>query len=645
MSVQFGRWSFAGEPPSPQYIEKVSACIAPYGPDSSESYSADGIRILYRGFHTTKESRREKRPHICPSGAVITWDGRLDTREDLIPELQPWISHEDSDVAIAAAAFEKWGTDCLARLIGDWALSIWDSRHRSLILAKDPIGPRHLYYALEDGRITWCTILDPLVLFADKTFKVCEEYIAGWLSFYPATHITPYLGISSVPPASCVFLGPRKHIVANYWDFDPEKKVRYRTDAEYEEHFRAVFFKAVERRLRSDAPVLAELSGGRDSSSIVCVADELMTRGEAETPRLDTISWYSDSEAAWDDRPYFAIVEGKRGCIGYHIDVDVQDEAVEQTLDSGQCVLAPAPTYDARTSTEIKMCLASRGNRVVLSGIGGDEVMGGVPVPMPELQDLLIEARLRLMVHQIKAWTLQKRVPWLHLLLETVGGFFPVRLVGVSKYLQPGPWLSRNFVKRHWSALTGYPARVKLFGPSPTFQDNVKTLNGLRRQVACKLPPAGLNIEKRYPYLDRNLLEFMFAIPRSQSVRPNQRRSLMRRALVGIVPAEILNRKKKAIVCRAPLVAVGRKWNRLVNENEKIVTSLWEIVDAERISAAVDRVRHGEQRFSRSLLRTLYIEEWLRNLLRLEILTPNVDRAFERFGTRSAASLPVNAPK
>ena len=70
MSVQFGRWNFEGQPPAPDYIEKVSAALAPYGPDSNESYSKGGVRILYRAFHTTKESRREKQPYISPSGAV-----------------------------------------------------------------------------------------------------------------------------------------------------------------------------------------------------------------------------------------------------------------------------------------------------------------------------------------------------------------------------------------------------------------------------------------------------------------------------------------------------------------------------------------------------------------------------------------------
>ena len=140
MSVQFGRWNFEGQPPAPDYIEKVNAALAPYGPDSNESYSKGGVRILYRAFHTTKESRREEQPCISPSGAVITCDGRLDNRSDLISELRDSLTNGSTDVAIVAAAYEKWGANSFAKLIGDWALSIWNPRDRSVLLAKDPIG-------------------------------------------------------------------------------------------------------------------------------------------------------------------------------------------------------------------------------------------------------------------------------------------------------------------------------------------------------------------------------------------------------------------------------------------------------------------------------------------------------------------------
>ena len=94
----------------------------------------------------------------------------------------------------SAAAYEKWGTNCFAKLIGDWALSIWNPLGRSLILAKDPIGTRHLYYSIDNGQVTWSTILDPLVSLPTENLHICEEYIAGCFSHFPAAHLTPYVG-------------------------------------------------------------------------------------------------------------------------------------------------------------------------------------------------------------------------------------------------------------------------------------------------------------------------------------------------------------------------------------------------------------------------------------------------------------------
>jgi asparagine synthase (glutamine-hydrolysing) len=622
MSVQFGIWNFEGQPPAPDYIERVGATLAPFGPDSNESYSKGGVQILYRAFHTTKESRREVQPHICPSGAVLTWDGHLDNRAELISELRDSLTCDSTDVAIIAAAYDRWGAHCFARFIGDWAFSVWNADPRFLILAKDPIGTHHLFYSFDKSQVTWSSILDPLVRLAGKTFALNEEYIAGWFSMLPAVHLTPCVGIHSVPPSSSVLLRPGKHVVNKYWDFDPEKNIRYRTDVEYEEHFRTVFATAVQRKLRSDRPVLAELSGGRDSSSIVCVADALIARGAAETPRLDTISYYNDNEPNWNERPYFTKVEEKRGRTGYHINVGAPDpDRVAASQPRGRFV--PTPGYDGRSSPQVKACLISQRNRVVLSGIGGDETMGGVPTPVPELEDLLATAQFGALTHQLKVWALEKRRPWFHLFSDAARSFFPPTLVGVPKYMRPAPWLKPSFVKRHWTALTGYPSRTKLFGPLPSFQENVGTLEALRRQLARTALPFEPPYEKRYPYLDRDLLVFMFAIPREQLVRPIQRRSLMRRALVGIVPDEILNRKTKAFIARSPMVAISNDRARFAEMTQNMVSGALNIVDPERVLEALEKVRRGQELRIIALRRTLWLEDWLKDLRALEIVNPD----------------------
>ncbi len=615
MSVQFGRWNLDGKPVDMDYLEKVKSVIDPYGPDDSGSYAKTGITILYRAFHTTKESRRETQPRVTESGAVIAWDGRLDNRAELIRYLRDVLTINSTDVSIVAAAYEEWGSDCFPKLIGDWALSIWDANSRSLVLAKDPIGTRNLYFWIDKAQVSWSTILDPLVLFAGNSFALEEEYIAGWFSTFPAANLTPYVGIHSVPPSCSVIVRAGKHTTSRYWEFDPSKKIRYRTDDEYEEHFRSIFGQAVRRRLRSDSPILGELSGGMDSSSIVCMADSIIARGAAETPRLDTISYFNDSEPNWNERPYFTKVEDKRGRAGCHIDVGSR-ESFSFEFNSDQ--FAPTPSFDVGGPSEIEerffACMTSQGNRVVLSGIGGDEATGGVPTPTPELENLLAGAQFRTLAHQLKVWALNKRRPWFHLLFEAARGFFPPGLVGVPKHKRPPAWLNPTFVNRNRAALQGYETRVTLFGPPPSFQDNISTLDALRRQLACNDLPSKPAYEKRYPYLDRCFLEFIYAIPREQLVRPGHRRSLMRRALVGIVPDELLNRKRKAFVSRTPLATISADWAGLVQMTQDLVSSSLGIIEKKAFSEELHKARNGQDVAVVLLMRALTVERWLRTL-------------------------------
>jgi asparagine synthase (glutamine-hydrolysing) len=623
VSVQFGRWNFDSKPVDRNYLEKVTPVIAPYGPDGGGSYSKGNISILYHAFHTTKESRREEQPHVMASGAVITWDGRLDNRAELIRKLRDVLTINSTDLSIVAAAYEQWGTDCFAMLIGDWALSVWNPSTRSLILAKDPIGTRHLYYSLDKDQVTWSTILDPLVLFAGKIFALEEEYIAGWFSFFPAAHLTPYVGIHSVPPCSSVLIRAGKQTVRKYWDFDPSKKIRYRTDAEYEEHFRTVFAEAVRRRLRSDRPVLAELSGGMDSSSIVCMADTVIARGAAETSRLDTVSYYDDSEPNWNERPYFTKVEEKRGRTGCHIDVGLQESF---KFESERFAATPgAGGRRSRAATQYAQCLTSQANRVVLSGIGGDEVTGGVPTPTPELADLLARAQFRTLTHQLKVWALNKRTPWFQLFFETLRGFLPPAVTGVPQHKRPPSWLQPDFVKRNRAALEGYQARLKVFGPLPSFQSNVATLEGLRRQLACSQRPSEPAFDKRYPYLDHDFLAFLFSIPRNQLVGPNDRRSLMRRSLVGIVPNEILCRRRKAFVARGPLLAISSERATLLVQCDHMISADLKIVDTNAFGQILKDTRCDQEIPFVPLARTLSIEGWLRSLDQLELLSQGCD--------------------
>ncbi|HEV2396206.1 MAG TPA: asparagine synthase-related protein [Candidatus Sulfotelmatobacter sp.] len=612
MSVQFGICNFDGKPVDAEDLDRVRPLLAPYGPDGDGSICKDNFGILFRAFHTTRESRKEVQPQANRSGSVLAWDGRLDNRADLIRELQTGLSNISTDLSIVRSAYERWGIGSFARLLGDWALSIWDPRSQTLILAKDFVGTRHLYYSVEKHSVAWCTILDPLVLFADHSLKLEEEYIAGWLSFFPAVHLTPYAGIHAVPPASFLRLTKSTRIVTKYWECDPARQIRFRSDREYEEGYRAVFAEAVKRRLRSDAPILAELSGGMDSSAIVCMADDIISSGSTESPKLSTLSYYDDSEPNWNERPYFTKVEEKRCQSGYHIDVSgAQSLKVAFGTDS----FVATPSFLSRSAAkQATECMVSEGIRAILSGIGGDEITGGVPAPLPELADLLATGHFRKLAHGLRMWALSARKPWFHLFLETLRAFCPNILVGAPEQMRPAEWLDSTFVARHRGAFSGYQTRLKLLGPRPSFQEDVSTLENLRRQLGCFPLACDPPREVRYPYLDRDFVEFIYAVPREQLLRPGQRRSLMRRALGGIVPDAILNRRRKAFASRGGVLDVKACWSDFGQLNSDPLISRIGIVDSASFSNAIDKACKGQETHVITILRGFALECWLRSI-------------------------------
>ena len=394
MSVQAGIWNFDGKPVDRKLLADISESLKQQGADGESLYVDGSVALLYRPFHTTAESRREKQPYFSHRGFILTWDGRLDNRDELIPELRGDLDVEPTDVAIVAAAFDRWESDSFRRIIGDWAVSIWKPEQRQLLFAADYMSIRHIFYYYKNDQVWWSTDLSPLVLLSRTKFHVDDDYIAGYFAHDPDAHLTPYHEIREVPPGQFVRIQNGSLSVERFWRFSPKSRIRYKTDAEYEEHFRHLFRQSVRRRLRSDSPILGELSGGLDSSSIVCLADDIIANDGKHLARLDTISYYDDTEPNGDDSIYFPKVEQKRGRVGTHIDggkVGRSAVSLEYsefrplpgTLGLGQALRDERPDI-----------VRGGGYRAVLSGIGGDEFMGGIPDPRAHLADLIVQFKL-----------------------------------------------------------------------------------------------------------------------------------------------------------------------------------------------------------------------------------------------------------
>jgi len=614
MSVQFGRWNIQGSPVDPRYWENVNALLRPFGPDGCSSYEVQGLAITCHAFHTTPESRVERAPAVLPSGSVLTWDGRLDNREELLSFLGTPASDSGTDLSIVSALYERCGAKCFGKLVGDWALSVWDPSERVLLLAKDFLGIRHLYYSVSNDAVARSTLLEPLVRLSGRDLEPNEEFIAGWLCHFPDASVSPYLGIQVVPPASYVRIGDRHESVHRYWNFDPDRRIRYQEDASYEEHFRSVFGQAVRRRLRSASPVLAELSGGMDSSSIVCMTDHIARQDRPALSCVDTISYFIDSDANWNERPYVSAVEHKRNRAGMH--VDIGHDTMTDLWRSPEAEVFDPNAWRSSSSgaTEFRKHLSNRGMRVLLSGIGGDEVLAGIPNPTPELAELLRNGSLGMFARQLLVWATAKKRPVYFLLADLVRAYLPPHSWPARDTRYLPTWLRQEFVARHRKTLHAPRTRLEWFGTRPSFQDNLHSLDALRNQLACFPLPFEPPYEKRYPYLDRDLLEFLFALPPEQLLRPNERRSLMRRALRQILPDEILTRSRKAFVTRHPLPQRPAQWTDLHEFAHNLHPATRQVIDATAFDGALTSAEHGREVPLIPLLRTAALDLWLRSV-------------------------------
>ena len=623
MSVQAGIWNFDGRPVDHEFLADISESLKHQGPDG-ESCHVDGpVALLYRPFHTTAESRREKQPYRSHRGFTVTWDGRLDNRHALVADLRSDLEAHPTDVAIVAAAFDRWETECFRRIVGDWAVSIWKPEQRELLFATDYMAIRHIFYYLKKDRILWSTDLSSLVLLSNDKFHIDDNYVAGYFAHAPDAHLTPYLEVRQVPPGQFVCVRNGRASVERFWRFSPKSRIRYKTDAEYEEHFRHVFRQSVQRRLRSDSPILAELSGGLDSSSIVCMADDILATEGAETPRLDTLSYYDKTEPSGDDCIHFPKIEQKRGRAGIHIDGSQLGTSPASLECTDFCPLPGALGFGQKLDTERADAVRSGGYRAVLSGIGGDEFMGGIPNPRAQLADLIVQFKFVRLTRQLIAWSLVKRRPWIHLLWQSAIDVLPSSLGQyLAKQAKIEPWIRKDFAKRTRLAIRQTDVDEHFGLWLPTRRSYLAGVLVMANNMAKLTAPAQAIEEARYPFLDQTLIEFLLSIPADQLLRPGERRSLMRRSLANIVPQEILSRRTKQVGVRTPMIVLEKYWRELQTVYQTSLSSRLGYIHEAPLLKTLCAARAGKSVPLVRVLWTISLEYWLRDLAARGLLDP-----------------------
>jgi len=350
-----------------------------------------------------------------------------------------------------------------------------------------------------------------------------------------------------------------------------------------------------------------------DSSSIVCAADQLLKTDPGLARRLDTLSYLNDAERDWNERPFVEAVEHFRGKTGFHVDVGGQLDFIPER-DHHCFPSTPAfGTLPSLPQRQVSKYLAETNLRVILSGLGGDETTGGVPDGSAELADLLLEGRWATFLRQAVAWCLPTRRPLIHMIGGVLSEFLPQSLFRPNLLRSRVPWISKKVERTATKNPAWARLRLKLHGSRPSIQENLYTLDDLRRQIACAATPVSPPREHRYPFLDRDLLEFLYNTPREQIVRPGRRRSLMRRALSGIVPEVILERRRKAYVSRNHIVSFQALAGEISEWTKNMVCSELGVIDLKAFHRALAGAYRGEDSRLWQISNTLALESWLRD--------------------------------
>jgi asparagine synthase (glutamine-hydrolysing) len=619
MSAIGGIINFSGQLVDDELLIELGESLESYGPDGGFDVREGSVGMVHRAFHTNLESRSEKQPLVQADGLMLSWDGRLDNREELIALLRCELRDDLSDSSIVAAAYKKWGIDFLGRIIGDFALSIWDRNSQTLFLARDPVGARLLYYHTNAERLVWSSRLESLLRLPGMDLKINDEYVAGYLALSPAQGLTPYKNIHAVPPAHVVSARCGNVSLLRFWGLDPTKEIRYRTDQEYEEHFLHLFSESIRSRLRVDGEVWSDLSGGLDSSSIVCVADEVMKRESVQARSLETVSAVFDESSTSDERRFIRFVEEKRGRLGHHFTESQHPLLTECRFENLRSIPNPIELW-WEYHRAVRKEMRRRGTRVLLSGVGGDELLTASPDPSPELADLLVQFKFGDLHQRLQTWSLALKRPYLDVVLNhCLIPALPRRVRGLCKRRKQAKrfsLLQPKFVRR-------FGLHDRLLGPKDTFGFRLPSSRSQAAgflSVVDVIAPGHLlawePIEMSYPFTHRPLVEFLQAIPATQWIRPNETRSLMRRALRPYLPSEIAKRKGKGNPAEATLRAVAREWPRLRELLRDARVCAGGYVNQKALTALIEQPDFERRSESLFVIRILYLELWLRDLER-----------------------------
>jgi len=610
---------------------------------TSEAIDDSGRRAClgHRRLAIIDTSRAGHQPMLSADGRyVITFGGEIYNYRELRQELKSkgHLFRTETDTEVLLTAFAEWGKECLPRLNGMFHFAVWDNRERTLTLARDHVGIKPLYYFYKPGT----GAIPGSLIFASEVKAILatglvhreldQQSLHQFLTFLWAPDPnTLFRGIKTLPPAQVLTFHDDSIKIDEWWDVSFDEIEDGRSEAWWQEQVLEMLDDVVRMEMVADVPLGSFLSGGIDSSGIVA-----MMKRHSNGRKVSTYTVGIESE----DLRYDIIpddVEWARR-VNQQLDTDYHEIMLQPSV----AELLPKLVYhmdEPATDMAIPSYLVSRAARetlrVMLSGMGGDEVFAGYPRQLA--------MKIAGAFDPVPAML---RRPLMKTIERTLPGGLPGRLTAPlrnakkfarsagldfeERYLGYGTYFTDDAKQQLYSddmraatqGLDAYAAHRRYF----TRVENAAPLNRLLYvDLKTFLPCLNLittdktsmaaNLEVRVPFLNRRMIEFAARMPPTLKLRGFKRKYILKRALEKVLPRDVVWRKKAGF--GAPI----RSWLRgplrpLVAEllSDEVIMKRG-LFRPEEVRRLIERNLSGREDLSLQVFLLLNLELWQRQFI------------------------------
>lgn len=550
-----------------EQLADMIATLGHRGPDAQEVYTANGTGLAHARLSIIDLEGGRQPMSIADGLLWITFNGEIfnyiELREELTKKGHKFVTRSDTEVILHL--YQEEGESCVQRLNGQWAFAIWDAARKKLFLSRDRMGVRPLFYTQTSGSFLFASEIKALLACPEVErgldLQALDQIFTFWVTLPPRT---AFKNIQQLPPGHSLVLENGEIRTWEFWhlEYAPESDNTEDGEKRLTEELLARMLDATRIRLRSDVPVGAYLSGGLDSTFITAltkslVGDKLRTFSVSfDDPEFDE-SGYQKEASAFLHTQHSDV---RCGC------ADIAKVFPDVIWHTEQPILraAPAPLFI------LAKLVRENGFKVVLTGEGADETMGGY--------DIFKEAKIR------RFWA---RRPESHLRPLLLKRLYPY-MEGIQR--QPAAYLKKFFhvnsedlASPFFSHLPRWEltAKVKVF-LSEAVRAETQLTNG-RFELERSLPSAygswpafnqaeyletmlllpgyilssqgdrmamAHSVEGRYPFLDHRVVEFAAKLPPNLKMKVLDQKHLLKRAAGGLIPKSIEARFKQPY--RAP---------------------------------------------------------------------------------------------